>query len=163
MAGYHALPVRVAQELLPIPCQLLVFPPDKSVDPIKLECTIWMHYVYSSALTSAVVLHVVLMSMIFQMVKVTNFPLPVNKINFDHLIYEPQNIQKVFKHIKLKHLRLISGSNFYCVFSERVHSFNQIKCQNQTSYRIFGVFSGASLSLVSSPGSSVVLCGEHYQ
>ncbi len=43
-----------------------------------------------------------LMAMILQVGKVTTFSLSANKIHFDHLIYEPQDIPKVFKNIKLK-------------------------------------------------------------
>ncbi len=49
------------------------------------------------------------MVMIFVVAKVTMFSFSVNRINFDHLIYEPQDINKVFKNIKLKSLNTKKG------------------------------------------------------
>ncbi len=43
------------------------------------------------------------------------FPLSVNKISFDHFIFESQDTHKVFKTITLRHVRLKSRLNFYCV------------------------------------------------
>ncbi len=40
--------------------------------------------------------------MIYQVTKVTTFPQSVNKIHFENLIYEEQDIHKVFKNIKLE-------------------------------------------------------------
>ncbi len=51
-------------------------------------------------LMCAMALHVIL-AIIFQVAKMTIFPLSVNKINFVHLIYEPQEIYKGFTIIKL--------------------------------------------------------------
>ncbi len=50
---------------------------------------------------SAVALHI-RMAMVFQVDKATTFPLSVNKIDFDHLRYEPQDTHKVGKYIKCK-------------------------------------------------------------
>ncbi len=54
---------------------------------------------------SAVVLHVI-QAMKFQVAEMTIYPLSYNKTNCDHLIYEPQDTQYVFKNI------LKTGSNF---------------------------------------------------
>ncbi len=55
---------------------------------------------YGCVLTSAMAMHVI-MVLNFQVAKVTTFPFSVNKINFDHLIYEPYDTHKVYKYIKL--------------------------------------------------------------
>ncbi len=47
---------------------------------------VWKHEYWGTALTSAVVLHVII-SIICQVAQVSTFPLSVNKINFDHFIY----------------------------------------------------------------------------
>ncbi len=41
------------------------------------------------------------MALIFNMAKVTSFPFSVNKIIFDHLIYEPYDTHKVYKKYKI--------------------------------------------------------------
>ncbi len=64
------------------------------------------------SLTCAVTLHVII-AMIFEVAKMTTFPLSVNKINFDYLIHEAQDIDKAFTNIKLQTLK--SGSHFVCV------------------------------------------------
>ncbi len=46
-------------------------------------------------------LHVI-QAMKFQVAEMTIYPLSINKSNCDHLIYEPQDTQYVFKNIKLK-------------------------------------------------------------
>ncbi len=78
----------------------------------------------------------------FQVSKVTTFPLSVNKVNFDHLIYELQDNHNVFNNnIKLKTLTLKSGLNLCCVswFSDWVYSFKQIKCHKIRFYFIVQV------------------------
>ncbi len=46
----------------------------------------------------------VIQAMKFQIAEMTIYPISFNKTNCDHLIYEPQDIQKVFKNIKLKNI-----------------------------------------------------------
>ncbi len=52
---------------------------------------------------STVALHV-LNAMKFQVTKITIYPLSINKPNCDHLIYKPQDTNKVFQNIKLKNI-----------------------------------------------------------
>ncbi len=49
------------------------------------------------------------LAMIIQVAKVITFPLSINKINFDHLKYEPQDNHKVFNNIKLETLNTKNG------------------------------------------------------
>ncbi len=96
----------------------------------------------SCALMSAMALHI--MAMIFQVAKLTTFPLSVNKIYTDHLIYEAQDIHKVFKNIKL----LKNGSNVYCVYHNFLSGFapsTRLNVPKSDSYRCLrGVFLGSS-------------------
>ncbi len=61
-------------------------PPKKVLLLLRLPNRIIHTWNLMSVLTSAVALHVIL-AIIFQVAKVSTFPLSVNKINFDHLIY----------------------------------------------------------------------------
>ena len=70
-------------------------------------------------------------AMIFQMAKVTISPPSVNKINFDHLLYESEDTHEILKNIKLKTFKTekwITFLFFVSQFSEWVYSVNKNKC-----------------------------------